>query len=125
MNAHIHEIIEKANHDDEVIAVALFGSFARNERYRDIDVCIFLKPQSYKPIDLSRKKLSYTQENQNIDVQIFQQLPLYIRKRILEEMKIEYCRDEDALYDLCFTTLREFGDFKYCYEDYLKGVESG
>lgn len=125
MNAAIEKIIKKAKNDKDVIAVGMFGSHARNEPYRDIDICIFLKPQRYKPIELSIKKLTYTQENQKIDVQVFQQLPLYIRKRILEEVKIMYSKDEDSLYDLCFMTLRDFEHFRYYYEDYLEGVAHG
>lgn len=121
----INSIIEKAKKDEDVLAVALFGSYARGETYRDIDICIFLKNKKYDKYFLSKKKLQYTQPNEKYDVQVFQLLPIYIRKRILKEAKILYCRDEDMLYDIYFLTIEEFEDFKPLYEGYLEVVQNG
>jgi len=125
MDKNIGGIIEKAKKDPEVIAIAIFGSYARNENYRDIDLCLFLKNKRYNKTYLSKRKFQYTLENEKYDIQIFQQLPIYIRKRILREAKILYCKDEDMLYDLYFQTIKEFDDFKPLYEDYLEVIQNG
>ncbi len=125
MNRIIQDIIEKAKKDKEVIAVAIFGSYARNESYQDIDLCLFLKNKKYNKTQLSKKKLKYASENEKYDIQVFQQLPIYIRKRILKDAKILYCKDEDILYDIYFQTIKEFDDFKPLYESYLGVVENG
>ncbi len=125
MNKIIQEIIRQVQQDQQVLAVALFGSYARGEAHRDIDVCIFLKPEEYSAEELSRKRLDYAQEDQRYDVQIFQQLPLYVRKRILSEANILYCKDEDLLYDLYFQTARDFTHFRPIYEGYLEAVAHG
>lgn len=125
MDKIIHKIIEQTKKDQAVIAIAFFGSYARGEPHRDIDVCLFLKPGEYEPEFLSFKKLEYTPENQKYDVQIFQQLPLYIQKRILKEAKIVDCKNEDLLYDLYFLTLRDYEHYEPIYEGYLEAVESG
>ncbi len=118
-------LLKKAKSDKGVIAVALFGSYARNEPYRDLDVCLFLTPQKYTKIELSQKRMDYMQDDETIDVQVFQQLPLYIQIRILKDAKILYCRDMDALYDIYFATLREYDHYKYIYEGYLEAVSYG
>jgi len=125
MNKIIQNTIKKAKKDKEVIAIAIFGSYARNESYHDIDLCIFLKNKKYNKAQLSKKKLKYASESEKYDIQIFQQLPIYIRKRILKDAKILYCKDEDMLYDLYFQTIKEFDDFKPLYESYLGVVENG
>ena len=55
-------------------------------------------------------------------ISIFQQLPLYIRKRVLREGEIFFCRDDDALYEVAFKTIRELADFEPTYLEYLKEV---
>lgn len=122
-NKAIQEILEKAKKDKQVLAVGIFGSVARGEEnYRDIDICIFLQAASYTSYELSGKLLEYTHHNEKYDVQIFQQLPLYIRIPIINEGKIIFCKDEDALYDLYFATLRDYEHFKPIYEGYLEAV---
>ena len=125
MNKIFQNTIEKVKKDKEIIAIAIFGSYARNEPYKDIDLCLFLKNKKYNKTQLSKKKLEYASENEKYDIQIFQQLPIYIRKRILKEAKILYCKDEDMLYDIYFQKLKEFDDFKPLYESYLGVVENG
>ncbi|MBI2666676.1 nucleotidyltransferase domain-containing protein [Candidatus Woesearchaeota archaeon] len=99
--------------------------YARGESFRDVDVCIFLMSGSYSPLEISKKKLAYTQEQEKYDVQIFQQLPLYLRKRVFQDAKFVYCRAENLLYDLFFSTEREFEHFKPIYENYLEAVAHG
>lgn len=125
MDKTVQKIVEQAKKDSDVLAVAYFGSYARNESHRDIDVCIFLMPKKYDERKLSKKKMQYAQENEKYDVQVFQQLPLYIRDRIFREAKFVYCRDEDALYDLFFAHQREYEHFKPIYEGYLEAVAHG
>ena len=124
MDKVIAQFIKKVKKDKDILAVAFFGSYARGEKYNDIDICIFLNPGNYSSLTLSKKKLEYS-SGEKLDVQVFQQLPVYIQERILKEGKIIYCGDEDALYDLYFSSIREIESFKPMYEDYLAGVVHG
>ena len=101
----LERLLSKAKEDGEVLAVLLFGSTARGEQTAasDVDVCLLLQPRKYDSLALSRKKLAYLQGN-DLDVHIFQQLPLYIRQRVLKEGKVLFARDLDALYALAFRT---------------------
>lgn len=114
-------IINKARKDKNILAVIVFGSFARKERYSDIDVCLVLKERQ-KNIEMSKTKIKYLKGFPAFDIQIFQQLPLYIRIRILKEGKILFCSNTDMLYDMAFATIKEFGDYKHIYDSYLEGV---
>lgn len=71
---------------------------------------------------MSRIRLAYLKDFPSLDVQIFQQLPLYIRIRILKEGKILFCSNTGLLYDAAFSTIREFEDYKPIYKSYLEGV---
>ena len=123
----MHRLLEKAQQDDDVLAVLLFGSMARGEQTpcSDIDICLVLKPQTkpYRNIDLSHTRLEYLQQF-DMDIHVFQQLPIYIRRRVLKESKVLFVRDEDTLYDLASRTAKAFEDFKHIYYDYLEAIAS-
>lgn len=109
--------------DKQIIAVLIFGSFVTNRLYaRDIDICLVLN-KKYTNKEMTNKRIKYYSKLPDIfDIQIFQQLPLYIRKRILEEGKIIFCKDEDKLYDTAYETIKEFNQFKEKYTDYIKNA---
>ena len=117
-------LIREVEKDERMVAVILFGSFARGENFRDIDVCLVLK-KKLENLEMSRIRLEYLSKFPALDIQIFQQLPIYIRARILREGKVIYCKDEDLLYDIAILTIKEFEDFKHVYKEYLEGVLYG
>ncbi len=119
----LDRLIQRASADNDVLAVILFGSAARNETtpLSDQDICIVLLPKAYAPPALSHKKLEYLSEY-DFDIHVYQQLPIYIKNRVIKEGRVLFCRDEDALYKLVFRTIEEFEDYKYFYEDYLEKV---
>ena len=96
-------------------------SFGRDTKKSDIDICLILN----KKINKLEKRLDYSIINKKLDVQIFQNLPLYIRKRILKEGKILYCKDMDKLYDIALKTIREFEDYKFYYNYYIESMING
>ena len=117
MQEKIKPILERAEKDKDVLAVALFGSYAQGkEYYRDIDVCIFLNKEMSN-LKMSEKKLTYLEGlNNDIDLNIFQQLPLYIRIRIIKDCKILLLKNESLLYEIAFRTIKDFGDFEKAIE---------
>jgi uncharacterized protein len=70
---------------------------------------------------LSRKRLEYLAQV-DLDVQIFQALPLYIRSRVLKEGRVLFVRNEDLLYEIAFCSAQAFEDFKHIYYGYLEQV---
>lgn len=119
----IREIVGAARKDPDVLVVLLYGNVARGENSAasDIDLCLVLTPRVRSALELSQKKLEYTARFP-FHVSIFQQLPLYVRQRVLRDGKVLYCLDTNTLYEVGFMTIREFGDFAHIYLDYLKEV---
>jgi predicted nucleotidyltransferase len=119
----MQEVVGAAREAADILAAILFGSAARGEKSStsDLDLCLVLMPKVYPALALSKKKLAYASQLR-VHISIFQQLPLYIRKRVLQEGEILFCRDDDALYELAFQTLRELADFEPTYLEYLKAV---
>ena len=116
------KVKDEIKKDKSILAVALYGSYARREPHRDIDLAIIL---SKKPsnVEMSRIKMKYSSLMPSIfDVKVFQQLPIYIRIQIIKEGKIFLCKNFDKLYELSFSTLKEFGFYKKIYDLYLQNV---
>jgi len=121
----IASVVKKAKKDKDILAVLLFGSRVKNEAHEnsDIDVCLVLHPGKYENIVLTDKRLEYSAGyDLEMDIQVYQQLPLYIRKRVLENHKILYCKKDSELYEIAFKTLDEFGHMEKFYEEYYKEV---
>ena len=122
----LDRVLRRAATDPDVLAVMLFGSVARGEATTrsDLDVCLVLRGSRRSRHDLAAKRVTYLGDV-DLDVQVFQALPLYIRTRVLKEGRVLLCRDEDALYEVAFVTIRAFERFKRTYHAYLDEVAHG
>ncbi|MBI2917306.1 MAG: nucleotidyltransferase domain-containing protein [Chloroflexi bacterium] len=119
----IQRLLHQARDDPQVLAVMLFGSRARGEQRpdSDVDVCLVLQPGPYERPFLTEKRLDYLAHHP-VDVQVFQDLPLYVRRRVLKDGRLLFCRDEDTLYETALRTARAFEDFRPLYQAYLAEV---
>lgn len=117
-------LLKAAKKDSEVLAVILFGSAARGEPARDTDVCVVLDPEKLKDASIAKKGLEYIFKF-DLDIHIYQELPLYIQIRILKEGKIALMKDEDKLYEIAIKTSQLFDEFQPRYMQYLEGVAHG
>lgn len=122
----VDRLMEKIETDEAVLAVILFGSKARGEETSgsDIDLCLVLRPEKDTKADQMRVRMDYAGQS-NLDVQVFQQLPLYIRRRVLQEGKVLCCKDLDTLYAVALRTAKAYEDFKPIYRQYLEQVADG
>lgn len=120
-------LLDKTSADLTILAVFLFGSRARQEATlsSDWDICLVLAKEEDSPLALSEEKLSYQKIFPEFDIQIFQQLPLSIRRRIFAEGHVLFSRDEDKLYELAYRFVREFELFRPYHESYLEAVAHG
>jgi len=117
-------LLAKAREDPDVLGVFLFGSAARGEEgpRSDVDVSLVLtEDAAADTLAASRKRLDYMAAS-DLDVRVFQRVPLYIRHRILKEGRLLFSRDEDLVYELAVRTAREFERFKPIYREYLEQV---
>lgn len=140
----VDRVLEAAREDPRVAGVLLYGSAARGEDREgsDVDLCVVLDPSHEEGASggrrdggedegasPSRVRLDLVTEAEvepeEVDIQVFQGLPMYVRKRVLEEGEVLWTRDLDALYDVAIRFVRAWEDYRPIYEDYLEGVRAG
>ena len=119
----VQRLLGKIKKDKEILAVFLFGSAARgeNDQESDVDICLVLNPMKFTSQKLSQIKIRYL-TSFAWDIQIFQQMPIYVKQRILKEGKLLFCRREETLYEIAFAVIREWTHFEPFYRSYLKEV---
>ena len=120
----LNKVKEKAQKDKDVLAVLVFGSYLSGKGYRDIDICLVLN-KKLSNLEKSRKKLSYQKIASILDIQILQQLPLYIRIEVINKNKPLLIKDEDKMFDTAREAVRDFEFFEKYYNDYLEYVKNG
>ncbi len=120
----LNKVIKKAKKDKEVLAVLLFGSSVSKKEFRDIDVCLVLTKENSN-LKMSKKKLEYQKISDKIDIQIFQQLPLYVQKEIIKNNKVILIKDYETLFDMVRKVNNRYEDYKKYYFDYLEYVKHG
>lgn len=125
----IAAVIAKAEGDPSVLAVILFGSAARGEAgpASDTDLCLVLDPSVAGEEDSPDTRLAYFEASptDRVDIRVFQQLPIYVRQRVLQDGAVLFCRDEARLYELAYRTVQAYEDFRPRYRRYLDEVAHG
>lgn len=115
----VAEVVEAVRGDPDVVAVLHYGSSARGEPFRDVDVALMFR----EPVPADAfERLLRLDVAERVDARVFQELPIYIQVRVLREGQVAWCRDEDELYRIALRTVREFEDFRPFYEAYLEGA---
>jgi len=118
----VRRLLHRAEADPEILAIIQFGSTVGGEIWSgsDIDICLVFRLNEADRQALSQRRLGYA--DLDLDIQVFQLLPIYIRRRVLKEGKVLFCKDENELYELAFRTAQAFEDFKHIYHGYLEEV---
>jgi predicted nucleotidyltransferase len=108
----LEEIIRVAKNDKEIVAVILFGSYARDESdFRDVDVALLFKNEN---IDYPKKAADYYSSN-IFDISILNRLPLNVASRVLEDGRPIYVSDWSALKEFSIKVIRDWEEFKPLY----------
>ena len=113
------EKIKKIEGFEKVQFIFLFGSAAggRLRPDSDIDLCIYYNGSTEEASGFRFKVLSELAEDR-YDVQIFQELPLYVRVEVLKGELI-YCTDTRFVYEVAGETIKDFESFKHRFYDYI------
>ena len=110
--------IKMMNDFNKVKFIILYGSVSRNKENKlsDIDLCVYYDGTKRDAFKMRMKLLGSL--NGKYDVQIFKSLPLYLRKEVLGG-KVVYVKDRRFLYEVAYSTIKEFDDFKKHYYQYI------
>lgn len=120
----LKKVKEKAKKDRDIAAVLIFGSFLSKKKYRDIDICLVLN-KKLSNLKISKKKLSYQKSCSKLDIQVLQQLPLYIKIEVIKENKPLLIKDYELLFDIAKDVIRDFDSFEKHYNDYVEHIKNG
>ena len=120
----IPEVIEKirAIGKDKVRFVVLYGSAAKGKltKLSDLDLAVFFNGDKSEKFEFRKKILGRV--SNEFDIQIFQDLPLYVQKDILSTGKMMYSVDYIETFEIFIKTIRGFEDFKPRLEVYYSGL---
>lgn len=115
----LDEVVDKIKDFDEVQFIILYGSVSeeRDADNSDVDLCIGYDGNEEEAARFRYDILSELFAD-HYDVQIFQLLPIYVKKEVLKG-EVLYCKDKRELYDIAYQSVSEFDDFKRRYYDYI------
>ena len=104
--------------EDRVEWVILYGSFSTGNQREDsdIDLCVYIVGGKDERFRIRKKILGSLGDR--FDVQMFQDLPVYVRIEILKG-KVLFCRDESQLNDIAYSTIQDYNLFEHSYKLYL------
>ena len=104
---------------EKVKFIILYGSAAEGRMIEgsDRDLCIYYNGDLEEASRFRFKVLSELFDD-IYDVQIFQQLPIYMRGEVLKG-KMIYCGDKRFLYEVAIETIKDFEAFKHRFYDYI------
>ena len=107
---------------EKVKFIILYGLAAKERMTEgsDIDLCVYYEGDLEEMSNFRLRALAELFDDV-YDLQIFQQLPLYIRIEVLGG-EILYCRDKRFLYETAIKTIKDFEGFKRKFYDYI-GME--
>ncbi len=117
----INEVVEKIKKlgGDKVKFIILYGSQSTNKQtpMSDIDIAVYHDATKEQRFKFRMKILGRV--NDKYDIQIFQDLPLYIRKDVIKG-ELLYSSDKQFTHNIARKTYQAFEDFKKRYYDYIK-----
>ena len=117
--AGIEEIVQKAKTDKNIVAIILFGSYAREEvNFRHIDIALLLRNDEH---DYIKKAAEYWISDM-FDISILNKLPVNTASRVLEEGKVLYVADPAELQRFSLKVVKEWADFKPLYSKMISAI---
>ncbi len=113
----LNSLVSSASSDADVIAVAVFGSYARMDpAYNDVDIALIFKDGADFFAKYNKYSTLLEDRFANIDplfdLSIFNELPLNVKHKVFAEGKMIYVSDKEELYRIAIKTMLEWADFK-------------
>ena len=111
--------LKKTSGFDRVKFVILFGSYSlgKQNKLSDIDFAVYYDGDKDEKYRFRKELIGILPDN--FDIQIFQDLPLYIRINVLKGRLI-YTKDLTFTYEKYYETIKDFERFKRYYYDYIQ-----
>ena len=107
----------------DLIFAYLHGSFFTEDRFKDIDIAVFLDPLPSSPLEAElelESKLSEALKGYPVDVRILNSASLSFRYNVIKYGQPIVVKDDDIRSDFVETTLSRYFDFSPFLKEYLK-----
>lgn len=103
--------------------IFLFGSVAEHTKtpLSDIDIAIYYDDSPTQRFQFRKTVLGSLPDK--ADVQIFQDLPLAVRKEVLQG-KVMYADEQEFMISECIKVVREFSSFEKYYNIYVDALKA-
>jgi hypothetical protein len=124
LDRHLPELIDHAKGHDEILAVYLFGSYARNEAgsLSDIDIACLIDSTKVKVnFDFELKLLSDINDlfqTDEVTLVVLNNAPLTIQYGVISDSKLIFCRDEGKRQEFENRIVMIYLDFSYYLKEY-------
>ena len=108
----IISLIKKLDEQKKVKFIALFGSYAKGTATKrsDIDIAIYYDGDEKERFNF--RILVSGSLSDKYDIQIFQDLPLYVKQEIFKFGKFIYGEHSKEMYGANFKVIKEFENFR-------------
>jgi predicted nucleotidyltransferase len=112
------EVIKSTEEFDRVEFIIFHGSMAKDRGMKtsDYDICIYYDGDNREMSKFRLELLSKLPGS--VDVQIFQQLPLYVKKEVLKG-RVLYTKRKGFLDEIAIETIKDFESFRPRFYDYI------
>jgi predicted nucleotidyltransferase len=116
----LEKLVEKVKLYPEVIAIFIFGSYAKGleKPLSDIDIAVILKDRISKKLESDIGSMY----SEKIDLVLFHRLPLHIQFEIFKYGKEIFCRDREALLEIKRKVLRDYLEMAEMYARIKKRI---
>ncbi len=102
---------EIAGKEESILALLLFGSYARKEQYHDIDVAVLLTDKANR-IKVLSKLESAVPEYPKFDFSVFADMPTSMKSRVMSECAVIYEKPGFDLKAVSAELIQEWADIK-------------
>jgi predicted nucleotidyltransferase len=115
----VQRILAEVQQHPKVVAIFLFGSWARGEQMpiSDVDIAVLLdSPDKRDEADIG------SMYSPTIDLVLFHRLPVRIQFQVLKEGQPLFVRDEEKLIETTFQVMRQYHEMEWMYRRYYEEI---
>jgi predicted nucleotidyltransferase len=115
----VQRVIAEVQQHPKVVAIFLFGSWARGQQMpiSDIDIAVLLdNPDRRDEADIG------SMYSPTIDLVLFHRLPVRIQFQVLKEGQPLFVRDEEKLIETTFQVMRQYHEMEWMYRRYYEEI---
>jgi predicted nucleotidyltransferase len=115
----VQRVLAEVQQHPKVVAIFLFGSWARGEQMpiSDVDIAVLLdSPDKRDEADIG------SMYSPTIDLVLFHRLPVRIKFQVLKEGQPLFVRDEEKLIETTFQVMRQYHEMEWMYRRYYEEI---